>query len=427
MLADADFRSLYVASIASHAGGQVATLGIPLVAVLMLQASELEVGLLSMAAQLALLVLGLPAGAWVDRASRRRVMILSNLGQAAVVALIPLAWWADALAIWQLYLVALLRGVTGLFFNVAYQSYLPHLVGRDNLLEGNTKLEGARSVAQVAGPGLAGQLVQAATAVGALIGSLVMVVVSVLVLGRIRDREPARRGARDTRLRHEIGEGLRFVLGHRLLRPIAACSGTFNLFWAAYLAMFVVFLARGLDLSGGAIGVVMMVGGAGGIVGLFVNRRIVGRLGQGPTLWVTPVLVGLFALLVPLTRPGPTVWIAALGQLLAIASMIVYNVTQVTFRQGLTPDRLLGRMSATMRFLVWGTMPFGALLGGVLGQWLGPRTALLVSAVGVSFSAVPVLLSPLRRMRELPVLPAEDDTAEEDTADRSGVGEPSTR
>jgi predicted MFS family arabinose efflux permease len=405
LLHEHDFRGLFASTSVSQFGQQVTLLALPLAAVLALQASEFQVGLLFTLTTAAFLLVGLPAGAWVDRLRRRQVLIVADLARALLLASIPVAWWLGALTLWQLYLVALITGVFTVFFDVAYQSYLPHLIGRDNLVEGNSKLEGVRALSQVAGPGLAGQLIQLLTAPVALLLDAIAMAVSAVFVTRIRKREEKPERKPDAHLWREIGEGLRFVLGHPLLRAIAACTATANLWLAAFGAMEVFFLARELELSEGTIGLVFMFGGAGGVAGFLIVRRVVGWVGQGPAIWMAVAFTTPFGLLMPLAQPGIRLWLAAAGQFMVAVGIVVYNVTQVSFRQGLTPDHLLGRMNATMRFLVWGTMPLGGLAGGALGQWVGAREALAVAAAGSVVAVVPVLLSPLRRMRELPKEP----------------------
>jgi predicted MFS family arabinose efflux permease len=405
LLRDHDFRGLFASTTVSQFGQQVTLLALPLVAVLALSASAFEVGLLFTLTTSAFLLVGLPAGAWVDRLRRRQLLIVADLARAALLASIPIAWWAGALTLWQLYLVALISGVFTVFFDVAYQSYLPHLIGRDKLVEGNTKLEGVRAVSQVAGPGLAGQLIQLLTAPVALLLDAIAMALSAIFVARIRKREEKPERRPDAHLLREIGEGLRFVLGHRLLRAIAACTATANLWLAAYAAMVLVFLARELELSEGTIGLVFMFGGAGGVAGFLVVRRVVSWVGQGPAIWMAVAFTTPFGLLMPIAQPGLLLWLAAAGQFMVAVGIVVYNVTQVSFRQGLTPDRLLGRMNATMRFLVWGTMPLGGIAGGAIGQWVGVREALAVAALGSMLAVFPVLLSPLRTMRELPTEP----------------------
>jgi MFS family permease len=409
LLRDHDFRGLFASTSVSQFGQQITLLALPLVAVLALDASEFEVGLLFSLTTSAFLLVGLPAGAWVDRLRRRRVLVVADVARAALLASVPVAWWVGMLTLWQLYLVALVSGVFTVFFDVAYQSYLPHLIGRDNLVEGNSKLEGVRAVSQVAGPGLAGQLIQALTAPVALLLDAVAMALSAIFVVRIRKREAKPERRPDAHLLREIGEGLRFVLGHRLLRAIAACTATANLWLAAFAAMTVFFLARELNLGEGTIGLVFMFGGAGGVAGFLIVRRVVSWLGQGPAIWMAVAFTTPFGLLMPVARPGILLWLAAAGQFMVAVGIVVYNVTQVSFRQGLTPDHLLGRMNATMRFLVWGTMPLGGLVGGGLGLWVGARGALAVAAAGSVVAVLPVLLSPLRTMRELPEEPEEPE------------------
>jgi MFS family permease len=311
----------------------------------------------------------------------------------------------------QLYLVGLLTGVLTVFFDVAYQSYLPHLVGRANLVEGNAKLEAVRGVNQIAGPTVAGLVIQWLTAPVAVLVDAVSFAGSALFVGLIRKREPVPERVPDAHLGREIREGLRFVLGNRLLRSIAACTGSSNFFSAITGTMMIVLLARDLRLAAGTIGLVFSFGAIGGLVGALTATRIAKWLGQGPAIWITIAVASPFGLLVPLAQRGWLLWAAAFGFLVVWFGAVAYNVVQVSFRQGITPDRLLGRMNATMRFLVWGTMPLGGLVGGVLGNTIGVRPALWVAAIGGSLAFLPVLLSPLRTMRELPTGLEEDQPA----------------
>jgi predicted MFS family arabinose efflux permease len=315
---------------------------------------------------------------------------------------VPLAWWADVLTIWQLYVVALLHGTLTVFFDVAYQSYLPHLVGRANLVEGNSKLEAVRAVSHAAGPGVAGQLIRLLTAPVALLVDAVALAASALFYLRIRKREPRPTTHPDARLLREIGEGLRFVLGHRLLRAIVTCTGTANLFSSIYAAMLVFFLRRTLGLGPGEIGLVLSIFSAGGVAGAFVARGFADWVGQGRAIWMSIAFTAPFLLLMPFAEPGWRLWVAAAASAVAAVGIVVYNITQVSFRQALTPDQMLGRMNATVRFLVWGTMPLGGLAGAFLGDWFGARTTVLIGVLGACVAFLPVYLSPLRTMRDLP-------------------------
>ncbi|GAA5197923.1 MFS transporter [Rugosimonospora acidiphila] len=397
-----DFRQLFVADTISQLGAQVSLLALPLVAVLALHASTFEVGALSACETAAFLLVGLPAGAWVDRMRRRHVLIAGDLGRAVLLGSIPVAWWLHWLTVYQMFVVALLAGVCTVFFDVAYQSFLPHLVGRDNLVEGNAKLESVRAVNQIGGPTAAGLIISWLTAPFAIAVNAASYLGSALFVTRIRRREPRPERAPDAHLGREIMEGLRFVLGNRMLRSIAACTGSSNLFGSIATALQVVLLAGILRLPPWQIGLVSSVSAVGGLVAAFTATRVARRLGQGPTIWISIGATSPFALLMPLAQRGVLLWLAAVGGGVWSFGAVVYNVTQVSFRQGLCPERLLGRMNATMRFLVWGTMPLGALLGGTLGAVLGVRPAMWIGAIGGMFCFLPVLASPLRGMRELP-------------------------
>jgi MFS family permease len=414
LLRDHDYRQLFNSTTVSQFGFQVTQLAMSLVAIDQLGASEFQAGVLVTVQFAAFLLIGLPAGAWVDRLRRRNVLIVSDVGRAILLASIPLAWWADALTLWQVYAVALAHGTLTVFFDVAYQSYLPHLVGRENLVEGNARIEAVRAVSQVAGPGLAGQLIRLLTAPVALLVDAVAMGASALFYARIRKREPRPARHSDARLLREIGQGLRYVLGHRLLRAIVMCTGTYNFFSNVAFAMMVFFLRRTLGLGAGEIGLVLSALGIGGVAGALVARRFANWLGQGRTIWVSVAFSSPFMLLIPLAENDWRVWVAAAAGSVSAGGGVIYNVTQVSFRQALTPDRLLGRMNATIRFLVWGTIPLGGLLGAFLGGWLGARTTVLIGALGGCLAFLPVFLSPLRSMRTLPTQPAEAEPAGDD-------------
>jgi MFS family permease len=397
-----DFRRLWIGETVSQFGTFVSQLALPLVAILVLHATAFQVGLLATFEMLAFLVVGLPAGAWVDRMRYRWVLIVNDVTRAVALASIPLAQLLDALTIGQLYAVALVTGVSTVFFDVAYQSYLPQLVDRTALVEGNAKLAASESVAQIAGPGLGGLLIQWLTAPYAVLIDAVSFVWSASWVGAIRARPPKPPRDPDRNLMREIGEGLGFVVKNRLLRSIAMCTGSSNLFSNIAFPVYFILLARNLHLSAGVIGLFTSVAAVGGLVGSVLAARVAERLGQGPTIWMSGLLFGPMAFVVPFVHRDWTLALLAVTQLIAWASTVVYNITQVSFRQGLCPPHLLGRMNATMRFLVWGTIPLGAFLGGVLGQSIGIRPTLLVAAIGGSLAFLPVFFSPLRRMRELP-------------------------
>jgi MFS family permease len=397
-----NFRRLWIGESVSQFGSTISQLALPLVAILIVHASTFEVGLLVTFQMAAFLVVGLPAGAWVDRMRFRTVLIVNDVIRAAALVSVPLAQWLGMLGIGQLYAVALVTGVCTVFFDVAYQSYLPQLVHREQLVDANAKLQASESVSQIGGPSVGGLLIQLLTAPYAVLLDAVSFLWSASWVAAIDARPPKPQRRPDRNLRREIGDGMRFVLGNRLLRSIALCTGTSNLFGSMAAAVFYVLLARQLALSPGWLGVMESISAIGGLAGSLVADRFARRVGQGPAIWISAMAMAPFGFVAPFVQRDWTLALLAVAQGAMWTCVVIYNITQVSFRQGLCPPELLGRMNATMRFLVWGTMPVGGLLGGVLGEAIGVRQTLFVVAVGGSLSFLPVYLSPLRRMRQLP-------------------------
>ena len=415
-----DFRRLWIGETVSQFGTMISQLALPLVAILVVHATTFQVGLLATFEMLAFLVVGLPAGAWVDRMRYRWVLIANDVLRALALGSIPLAQLLGVLTIGQLYVVALLTGVCTVFFDVAYQSYLPQLVDRKDLVEGNAKLQASESVSQIAGPSVGGVLIQVLTAPYAVLVDAVSFLWSAAWVTAIRQRPTKPERKVDRHLGREIAEGLRFVLSNRLLRSIAMCTGTANLFSNVSFAVYYILLARQLHLSAGIIGLFSSIAAIGGLVGSLYAARIARWLGEGPTIWISAGLFAPTGFVVPFVHRDWTLGLLAVTQLFMWSGVVVYNITQVSFRQALCPPDLLGRMNATMRFLVWGTIPLGAFLGGVLGSTLGVRQTLLVSAIGGCLAFLPVFFSPLRTMRELPKY---DDPAVSDTETTSPLAE----
>jgi MFS family permease len=400
-----DFMKLWSAETISQFGTQVSQLALPLVAILTLEVSAFEVALLGVIEFLPFLLLSLPAGVWVDRLPRRPILIVGDLGRAGALASVPIAYAFDVLTIWQLYVVGFGVGCLTVFFDVAYQSYLPSLVERRRLVEGNSKLEISRSAAQLGGPGLGGALVAALTAPVAVLADATSFLGSALFILAIRVREhlPEReRNAAKPSMRLELKEGLGYVLRHPHLRAIAACTGSSNFFWSLVGSILVVYAVRSLDMSPGLIGLVFSVGNIGPLLAALTASRLASRFGVGPTIVGTAMLFSASLVLVPLApRSFPVPFLvvsAALGGFGAVA----YNITQVSYRQAITPERMQGRMNSVIRFLVWGTIPLGSLAGGALATWIGLRPAMWVGAIGAFFTFLPVLLSPVRSLREMP-------------------------
>jgi MFS family permease len=418
LLREPDFARLWTGETISQLGTQVSALAIPFVAIEILQASTFQVALLNVVDFLPFLLVGLPAGVWVDRLRRRPVMIAGDLGRAVALATIPLAFVAGVLTIVQLYVVGFTVGVLTVFFDVAYQSYLPSVVAREQLQEGNAKLEISRAGAQVIGPGLAGVLIGVLRAPLAVAVDALSFLGSALFLFLIRRPEPPpdrhHDGQPKTGMRREMAEGLRYVLGHAYLKNIAACTAIANLFGNVAGAVILIFAVRELGMTAQAIGLAFSIGATGALLGALAANRVSTRLGVGPTIIAFAAIAGPALLplaLVPAGTPIPVlVALVALSGFVGGLSAVVYNVAQVSLRQAVTPTRMQGRMNATMRWFVWGTIPIGALLGGVLGSVLGVREAVLIGAMGEMVAVLPVLFSPVRRIREMPA-PVHDGPA----------------
>jgi fucose permease len=400
----ADFLRLWSAETISQLGTQVSLLALPLVAVITLDVSAFEVALLSVIEFAPFILVSLPAGVWVDRLRRQSILVVGDLGRAVLLATIPFAWALDALTIWQLYAVGFGVGICTVFFDVAYQSYLPSLVDREQLVEGNAKLEVSRSGAQIAGPAMAGPLVQILTAPVAVLVDAISFAASALFLFRIRTREtaPERPEAHDrAQMRRELAEGLRYVLGHRYLRWIAASTATFNFWGNVMWAILLVYAVRVLDLSPSEIGLVFAIGNLGYLAGAVATSRISAALGIGPAI-VVGAATGAAELLVPLAPKSEPLPFLIASQVVVGFGLPLYNVTQVSLRQAITPERLQGRMNSVMRFIVWGVIPLGALVGGTIAAAASLRAAIWIGAIGTSLAFLPVLLSPVRSLREVP-------------------------
>jgi MFS family permease len=401
-----DFALLWSAQSISLVGSQITLMALPLTAILLLQATPMQVGLLTAAGYLPFLLMGLPAGVWVDQMRRRPIMIVADVGRTLLLLVIPAAYALDMLRLWMLYPIAFLTGILSLFFDVAHQSYLPSLVPRDRLAEGNAKLEISFSGSQLFGPGLGGVLVQILTAPFALLADAISYLVSAVLILAIRRPEPPPASGEGTAasLGGQIKEGLRYVLDHKLLRPIALTTGIGNLFdlYGMVAAILTLYAVRELELSPAALGGVLAAANAGSLLAATVNGRLIQRFGVGPVLAVSSVVPGLAVLLLPLATPVTAVPILVTSLGVAGFAIAIYNVNQITLRQTVTPDAMQGRMNATIRFLIWGTLPIGTFLGGLLGGAIGLRPTLVIAGIGSTLASLPMILSSIRSLRNVP-------------------------
>jgi MFS family permease len=399
--ASPDFLKLWTGQTISGLGSRITREGIPLTALLVLHAGAAQMGLLSALGGAAVLVFGLVAGIWADRVRRRPILIAADLGRAAVLASIPAAAIAGVLGMGQLYAVAAVAGVMTVFFDVAYQAYLPALVERNQILEGNSKLALSSSIAEIAGPGLTGFLVQLITAPIAILFDAVSFLISALLVMGIRRREapPARQPPEH--LLAEALAGLRRIFADPVLRAIGLRSATAWVFHGFLGSLYMLYAIDILRLSPAVLGLVIATGGAGAMAGAYLAPRVERRFPLGPTFVATSAIYGLTTLLIPLATALPALAVALLvtTQLAGDMAFMIYTINEVSLRQRVVPSQVLGRVSSGMQLLARGVYPIGALVGGGLGARVGVVTTLFVAAGGLLLSTLWLVASPLRRLR----------------------------
>jgi MFS family permease len=416
LLRHPDFLKLWTAETISVFGSAITQLALPLIAATVLKVGAFEFGLLTTIEFLPFILLSLPAGVWVDRLPRRPILIAGDLGRAIAIASIPVAFAFDALTIWQLYLVGFVNGCLTVFFDVAYQSYLPSVVERDQLVEGNSKLEITRSAAQILGPGAAGILIDLLKAPFAMLLDALSYLLSAIFVFFIRRPEPPvevhdeHRDGPKPSMRQDIATGLRYVTGHRWLRSIAATTGTSNFFGNVGGAILILYLVQERGLGAAAIGFAFSVGSLGVLAGALTTSRLTARIGVGRMLVAMAIGFSISGLPVAFAPDALIWWAVAVSGLLAGYCGVGWNINQVSLRQAITPPRMQGRMNATMRFIVWGTMPIGSILGGALGSLIGLHATIIIGAVGGLFAFLPVTLSSARHIVRMPE-PVDDEGA----------------
>ncbi|GBD29554.1 Enterobactin exporter EntS [bacterium HR32] len=396
-----DFLKLWAAQTVSAFGSQFTALAIPVVAALLLGATPAQMGLLTAVTTGPYLLFAL-AGVWVDRWPRRRVLIAADVGRAAVLLAVPALALADRLAMVHLYAVGFCASLFTVFFDTADQAYLPALVSRQRLVEANSRLETTRSLARLVGPGAAGAVVQVLGAPLAVLTNVGSFLVSAVLLGLIRGKESPPDPTERKPLWTELRRGLEFVLRNPYLRAIAPCTGSFNLVASAAEALLVLFATRELGLSPAALGAAFSVANVGALAGALAASRVAGAVGLGRAIVGGSALSGLWLVPLALATPSTAFPMVALAGALAGLGGAVYNINQVSLRQSITPLPLQGRVNGTMRFLVWGTMPAGGLLGGLLGQAVGIRPALTLLATLQALTFLWVAASPVAGLRAVP-------------------------
>jgi MFS family permease len=402
-----DFNKLWLGQGISSVGSQVTLLALPLTAVLYLHASTGQVGLLSAAGLLAYSGPSLLFGVLADRVRRRPLMIAADMGRTLVIALIPVLAWTKSLSMPVMYAVALTQGCLTVIFDVSYRSYLPGLVGKDALLAGNSRLQGTDSVAQVAGPGLAGLLMELLGPPFALLVDAGSFVASWASLLSVRTPEPSpqraapgeRRGARA--VFSDIGAGLSFIYRSPVLRALAGSASIFNFFSQLQITLFLVYAPRVKHIPAGGVGLIFVCLGLGGVAGSFTVRRLIARFGYGPMLLTGYILGAAMVLCIALVPGSPTVATAIYTGVYFICGygLITANIAMGTLRQIAAPGPLQGRVNASFRFAIMALMPFSALLAGLLGEQFGLRPALFICSAGMPISVIWICLSPTRNVR----------------------------
>lgn len=410
-----DFAKLWTALSVSVVGTEITALALPVIAAVTLEASPLEMGILAGLGQAPFLLFSLPAGAWVDRLRRRPVLITCDVGSALLLLSIPVAALFDGPSYVQLCGVAFGIGTFQLFFDIAHYAYVPALVGRSELTRFNSRLQVSHSVASSGGPGLGGVLIQVLSAPIAVLIDAISFLCSAVLLSSIRKTEPPiDGGGQSTGMVRAVREGLRMLLGHRLLRPLMVISIPIGFFGAGVTALYILYATRELSLSPLVIGAIFAAGGVAALPGAVLAEGAGRRFGVGRVILGGYAIVGVAALCIPLAA-GPTAAVIAvlvLGRVLDGLSETVANIHQWTLRQAVTPDRLAGRVTAGHRFIVYGACALGAVSSGALGSLIGVRAALFVFAIGIIVSPLLAVSSPLSSLREQPADVDEEAVAE---------------
>ena len=401
LLRQPEFLKLWAATSISQVGDQITYLALPLVAVLTLDASALEMGLLTAAELVPALLFSLMAGVWIERSQRRRhLMIVADIARAALLASVPLAAAFDLLTFPQLYAVGFAAGTFAVLFDVSWSTLFIAVVPRRDVVEANSKLSLSRAVSFVTGPSLAGFLVQLLTGPVTLLLDAFSFLGSALFLGRIRAQEPPVERDGNGIFRN-IWDGFRFVLGDEVIRPELLCAATVNLFNYVFHAIFVLYATKELGVSPGTLGVALGVGAVGGILGALVAPRLERGVGLGLSVVIGSVLFPAPLILVPLASGTEFQLGLMLGaaEFLSAVGVMIFDVAAASMHFMRTPDRIRARMSATFKFVNYGIRPIGALLGGVLGTAIGLQTTLWIGVIGALAGVIWLIFSPIPRLR----------------------------
>jgi MFS family permease len=401
-----NFTLLWTGQTISLTGSAVTAVGLPLAAITVLSASAFQVGLLTAATYGAFTLVTLPAGLVVDRLPKRRIMIWCDSVRLVIIGSVPVAAALHRLTLGQLYAVALAAGVCAVFFDVSEQSYVPSVLDPADLTEGFGKLGASASFAQVSGSGLASGLVAVMGAARAVTADALSYAASVTCLLLVRGQEPQperqrRRPAGTRQLRRDITQGLAFITRHPVLRKTTACAATGNLFIAMEISLNLLFLIQVLHLRPAYAGLATALGSLGGIIGGMLAAPMARRIGSARIIWFSLLVLDAPSLILPLAEPGSGITLFIFGYGVSAFACAVFGASQLAYRQSVCPPDLRGRMNAASRWITWGVLPVGALLGGLAGSAIGIRPSIWIAYAGSWAAGFLVYFSPLRRVRDV--------------------------
>ncbi len=406
---DIDFLRLWVGQSVSLFGSLIGSFAIQMIAIVLLEATPGQVAILRILGTLPAILIGLFAGVWADRLRRRPIMIISDLGRAILLVAIPVAGWLGILSMYQLYFTVFVAATMAIFFDVAYHAYLPALIRRDQLVEGNSKLQATSSVAEVAGFSVSGVLIQALTAPIAVLIDATSFLVSAIALAMIRKPESApAEHAEKPNAWHEIKDGLRIVASHPILRAFAGAACISSTFGSLTFGVYFIYLARELSLEPHVMGLLFALGGISSLGGAVIAERLSERLGVGKTILLSITLSSAAMFFIPIAA-GPFLFIVvslAMHQLLGDGASVVYAITETSFVQATTSSEQMGRVTASVRFLGWVGVLLGSTASGILGESIGVRPTLIIGSFGMLLAIVLIASSPVRSVRNLPTSPS---------------------
>ena len=401
-----NFKKLWIAQILSLVGTQVTVVALPIIAIKLLNASTMQIGILTAMSYLPFLLFGLPAGAWVDRLSIKKLMIFCDISRGTILILIPVLYSLNLLSIAMLFVIAFCNGVFTVFFDISNQSFLPEILSKDQLIEGNSKLATSYTTSQMIGPTVAGFLVKIFSGPIAILLDSISYLLSSIFIYKIKIpklKAPLTKKEAPTRIYAEVKEGLRFVFKNKYLKPIAISMSMANMFdlFGMIQTILPIYILSTLNLSSFEYGIILSLGNLGAILGTFINKALINKFSLGKVLTISSILPGVSLLILPFTSGEYAMYIIALSLSLASLNVAIFNINQISLRQSITPLPMMGRMNATIRFIIWGTIPIGAFLGGFLGEKIGIRNTLLVASIGSIVSSVPILLSKNTSLKSL--------------------------